>query len=238
MSPHPHLTTAAACCVHAYAPGEPPPAGIEHLHAAELYGRIQFSLYRQGDMLIIAWAGSNEPHDWLRHTMARRRRVPAHMLPGTGAPQVALQVASASVHRGWLADADACLPTLVMLLHANTQAVTRILFTGHSYGGPLALLCALALVDRLRTDGIATSVITYGSPAPGNQAFAQIAAAHLPHTRCANPLDIVTTLPAGRYAHTGTLLPIPAGWPAHSIHRYRDWIHAQPMDLSPGIHPV
>ena len=205
-----HLTACLTAGV--YEPGQPQGAIVVLFCGA--VGHIQFDIYADLHNTWVCFAGSNEPRDWLRHTMVSRKPLPRIYQPIEGP--------DATAHRGWLQDARNALPIIGLTLH-QLRYTRRMIFSGHSYGGPLATICAYILA----TDwpGAAIAIRTYGSPAPGNAALAAaVDAAIADNIRYANPVDPVARLPLGRYAHAGRLMPVRAGWPGHPSGKYRDWI--------------
>ncbi len=64
--------------------------------------------------------------------------------------------------------------------------------TGHSLGGALAHLTALALIK----DGIPTTMINFGQPRTGNPAFATFSATKLTSFRVVHYQDIVPHIPS------------------------------------------
>ncbi|KAL4431079.1 hypothetical protein ABPG75_006335 [Micractinium tetrahymenae] len=82
----------------------------------------------------------------------------------------------------------------------NTQRPVRVVVTGHSLGGALAMLCAFDALNRCpgATDHIHVMCYTFGAPRPGNRAFARLYDRTVPDTWCLiNNDDVVTK--AGKF---------------------------------------
>jgi alpha-beta hydrolase superfamily lysophospholipase len=189
-----------------------PPAYAKVLHSGEV-GNVQFDIHLAGSTIWICYAGSNEPSDWIRHALVRRKRLPRRYQTTSN---------NLSAHQGWLADATKTMQVLHDTV-GRWRYSCRLVFCGHSYGGPLATLAAY--MTSREWIGADIAIRTYGSPAAGSRAFAEAVDRSIPnHVRYANPKDIVTRLPVGRYRHSGILSPVLAGWPGHKSDKYRDWI--------------
>jgi len=95
------------------------------------------------------------------------------------------------------------------------MGASRYLVTGHSLGGALAALCALAIESRV--PNAVTAVHTFGQPRVGNLTFALVYRAALSERtwRWVNEEDVVARLP-GRlsgYCHAGQEVFMPSMGP-------------------------
>lgn len=209
----PYDRIAAECALACYGHA-PLPIGCDAIHSGAV-NHVQFDVYgREHDgLLIVAVAGSNELRDWIRHLYVPRKRLPSWCRPP--------EHAGAAMHRGWLADGVSILPIVSGVIRAEMRRMrgpVTVLYTGHSYGGPMAALLALVEADA-RPSNVA-ALRTFGSPAPGNRALARYLDAAVPdHRRHASPLDPVTRVPLAN-AHAGQLVESRHGWPAHPMHKY------------------
>jgi len=158
---------------------------------------VQAVVWRSAASTIIAFRGTVTPDGASSANVAldaaaamRPLKLPAAALP------------SALVHAGFQDGAAALLPPLLELL--GDEAVHC---TGHSLGGAMATLVALALAAN-RT----VSCTTFGCPRVGDAALAAACDAAVPDTlRVVNAADVVPMVPlADRrpYVHCGRLLHI------------------------------
>lgn len=115
-----------------------------------------------------------------------------------------------SVHRGFADALDTIWGTITAQIPSSDA---RLLMTGHSLGGALALLAA----SRLRP----SKLFTFGSPSVGDEKFAKTVA-EVPHDRFHNCSDLVCRLPLALlgFVHAGA---------AHYIDS-RGEIHSDPKD--------
>lgn len=101
------------------------------------------------------------------------------------------------VHRGFHNKASKVQS--IILKHMNSVENKFINFTGHSYGGALALL--------IGSQTYCNNVITFGSPRVGDKKF-KSHFWHVTHYRVRNNMDIVTKIPFSTlgYRHHGTFI--------------------------------
>ena len=100
-----------------------------------------------------------------------------------------------SVHKGFL-KAYRDISSTVELMYINFKAQfpdARLIVTGHSLGGALAILCAI----RFKESAVDVDLVyTFGQPRVGNKAFADYYTASLPNTfRLINYADTVVHSP-------------------------------------------
>ncbi|KAK0436915.1 alpha/beta-hydrolase [Armillaria borealis] len=112
------------------------------------------------------------------------------LFPGIGS--------SIKVHSGFKeAQADAATTVLSSVRTAMSRfSTTSVTVVGHSLGGAIALLDGVYLDLQLPTASV--SVISYGMPRVGNQAFADYVDAHVSVSHVNNKKDPVPILP-GRF---------------------------------------
>lgn len=166
---------------------------------------VQFDILRRGEVVVVAFAGTNEWADAWRHIWVRREKVGDGLL----------------VHRGWLADFQKCIPIIYAVLKEQMQPLsTRVIFVGHSYGGALAQLGAWYLSHEYGMPRV--SLRTYGSPRVGNAKFAKDLDKRVEsHYRYVTKGDPVTQTPlAFRYKHGGTQILLPFRRSPHSMAGY------------------
>lgn len=152
----------------------------------------------------------------------------------------------------WLADFDAAAQPYLPLpnfgdVHVGFQAVyltirdslrtglvqacagcTRLLVTGHSLGGAVAVLAAPDVLNM--PPGLEPQLITFGGPRVGLSNFVAMFNVKIESCfRVVNFLDIVPAVPLPSpllpYAHVGTLIPVDSGGPIdpaarHSLDAY------------------
>jgi triacylglycerol lipase len=80
---------------------------------------------------------------------------------------------------------------------------TEIIIEGHSLGGPIACMLALVTADGNTALKNATTVYTFASPAPGDDAFASFYNSNAPQTnRIWNPWDLVPSAPPASFGYS------------------------------------
>ena len=106
------------------------------------------------------------------------------------------------VHWGFLEAYSSVREAVIQTIKNDDH--TRVICTGHSLGGALAVLCALDVQHNV--PGKKVTVYTLGGPKVGNQAFTKLYNKHVPNTfRLVNGSDGVPKLPFGPYHHVGKL---------------------------------
>jgi predicted lipase len=117
------------------------------------------------------------------------------------------------VHEGFLGEYNIIWPQLKKDTHQP------IYVTGHSAGGAVATLLALAMNTQW---GINPIVATFGSPRVGDHLFTKYYNLLIPNTtRVVHNLDIVPRVPSIEYAHVDTLLHLNRR--GHIIGPFRTW---------------
>lgn len=182
----------------AYFPAEhfpPQPAGAEWQHAfvtgVEEDAHVLIS--RFDDCTVIAFRGTASIQNWIEDAEFFRRKLAGR----------------AEVHDGFYRGADCILPGLIKFLlpdGADKSQMKPLVFTGHSLGGALAMLCALELSGKSFPVKL---VVTFGQPRVGNDSFSRLYDWMLGSItwRVVNQNDIVPRLPGWLtgYRHAGGL---------------------------------
>ena len=211
-----HWTTvAAAACIGAYSPENAPEFGYLRDYGWKIVphkvkkGKLEANFIvaknktRRGrDVYIVAFRGSASKSDWTVNL--NTDKVPY----GGRSLEEFIEYAGHSekdktvpmVHKGFNDYVNTVLETMVdtnddgideVLFNeilANTD--TRVLLTGHSLGGAVATLLAERLVS-MGIDKDRVPVITFGSPAIGNAAFAEVYGDKIDLRRITNNADPV-----------------------------------------------
>lgn len=170
---------------------------------------VQFDIMRRGDVVYVAFAGTNEWADMWRHVWVRRETI------GEGI----------KVHRGWLADFQKCIPVIYSVLREQMQKLsTRVVFVGHSYGGALAQIAAWYLSHEYGAPRV--DLRTYGSPRAGNAGFAKDLDRRTDswYTYQIKGDPVTQTPLAFRYRHGGTKILMPFRKSPHSMAGYLESI--------------
>jgi len=148
-----------------------------------------------GDTFLIGFRGSEETGaaDWitdLKFVLSAYPFVPA------GAPPV-------KVHYGFIQAYSSVRDAILKMVRDSSQR--KVLVTGHSLGGALAVLAALDVRQSVPDKQV--SCYTFGSPKVGDPAFADYYSNLVPDTfRIVNDADIIPTIPPAGYAHVGRLI--------------------------------
>jgi predicted lipase len=107
---------------------------------------------KDGENLVVAFAGSNEIKDWIQNS--KNKLVDIKI--GNGF--------FAQVHQGFYECYTSISKEVQDLIKIYSQSCKRILFTGHSMGGALAMLAA----TEAKIAGREFRVITFGAPRLGS----------------------------------------------------------------------
>ncbi len=170
---------------------------------------IQFDVMHSDSLraTVVAFAGSNELADWVRHLFVRRER---------------LKGFRGLVHRGWLADWRLAQATALAAWNDCGRHSETLIVCGHSYGGALAQLAGVFFSMKVPADQI--RLYTYGSPRVGNRGFANTLDSLIPyHYRYTIKGDPVPHLPLGiRYMHAGMHVQLPYRPKPHDIRNYKE----------------
>ncbi len=161
---------------------------------------IQCSLRISGDVLDVAFRGTDSLKDWITDFKFWRKIIPYNNL-----------VSKIRVHSGFL-QAYKNDQIRGRILSYVSQNIHYIKVTGHSYGAAVAVLCAVDLQYNFPSKDY--EVILFGCPRVGNRAFAKSYDKRLFKTlRIENGNDIVTKVPPAMigYRHVG--IPIHIGGP-------------------------
>lgn len=147
-----------------------------------------------GDTFLIGFRGSEETGtaDWitdLKFVLSAYPFVPA----GAGAVKV---------HYGFIQAFSSVRDAILQMVRDSKQH--KVLTTGHSLGGALAVLAALDVRQNVPDKQV--SCYTFGSPKVGDPAFANYYNKLVPNTfRIVNDADVIPTIPPAGYAHVGQL---------------------------------
>ncbi|MGI9327720.1 MAG: lipase family protein [Pseudomonadales bacterium] len=147
-------------------------------------GRDYAIIVSDADRHFVAFRGSDEPLDWLTNLAIWRAKT-----------------SMGSVHRGYHRTSQALLPAL----QAELQSLHTgpVVFTGHSMGGALALLCALGVPLANDADH---SIYTFGQPKIGGPSFAEHVRGRsdLDYFRFVHGADAIAVWGLGERAFIGT----------------------------------
>jgi endonuclease G len=157
-----------------------------HRHVALNRGDTQGFIAIAGDVVLIAFRGTESIGDWLGNI---------DVLP-TARPY-------GSVHRGFLNAYLLVEQEVLAAIQQIAPANPRLWITGHSLGGALATIAAAELRPRL----LASGIHTFGQPRLGAAALTSFFLENFPDRfmRFVNDDDIVTRVPPG-YQHVGKLI--------------------------------
>lgn len=136
--------------------------------------------YFTADTLYIAFQGSESRQDWLNDFKI-----------------IKAEHAGIRAHRGFAMCARAVIKRVKAIIAALPDH--RIVLTGHSLGGAIAVLVAVALRPE------ALKVITFGQPRVSTRRELQLAL-YGEYIRVVNGSDVVARSPWLGYSHAGTLL--------------------------------
>jgi predicted lipase len=152
-----------------------------------------------GDTFMIGFRGSEETGtaDWITDLKFVLSAYP--FLPAGAGP--------VKVHYGFIEAFSSVRDAILPMVRDSKQ--TKVLTTGHSLGGALAILAALDIRQNVPDKQV--SCYTFGSPKVGDPAFAKFYDGRVPNTfRIVNDADIIPTIPPVGYAHVGQLYHLQA----------------------------
>ena len=113
------------------------------------------------------------------------------------------QTTGAQVHQGFSEAYQSVRESVIEAVKKTPHK--RVICTGHSLGGALAVLCALDI--QCNVPGKTVSCYTYGAPKVGNNKFATTCQKQIPEMfRFVNGADIVPSIPPGAFEHAGELI--------------------------------
>lgn len=150
------------------------------------------------------------------------------------------------VHLGWMALYETIRDSLESQLAAACEGCNRLLITGHSLGGALAVLAAPDVLKNM-PPYLEPALTTFGGPRAGLHDF--VVPFDLTIDRCyrvVNLFDVVPdvppVLPGLPYQHVGVEIAVDSGGPfdpieRHSLNAYRtglDNLIAHPPPVRPG----
>jgi hypothetical protein len=152
----------------------------------------------QSKTAFVALRGTLELQEWVADFDAVAE--PYRELPGFG-----------DVHKGFQAVYLAVRDSLRAGLAEACAGCTRLLVTGHSLGGALAVLAAPDLLANT-PPYLAPQLITFGGPRVGLANFTAPFNAKIEDcVRVVNFLDIVPAIPPAPYTHVGTSITVNSG---------------------------
>ena len=137
--------------------------------------------YITADTLYIAMQGSAEGADWLNNFKVIKR-----------------DFHGISAHRGFAIAAESVLEKVRQVMD-DWSPSRRVVFTGHSLGGAIAVLLAVACSPR------PIEVITFGQPRVSRQRQLDLTLFG-PYLRVVNGSDVVPRKPWLGYSHAGNLM--------------------------------
>ena len=206
----------------------PCPITLEHLEAAKLcknvydngwlHGSEQFVDFKETNVqaalnvientLYVVYCGSSTRRDWQQNMKFNMANYPSN--------------SKQEIHFGfllnWISVKKEIETKIEIILDKYKNNVEKIVFCGHSAGGPLSILNTYDMADKLRDKySIDVKAITLGAPRMGNEAFKYACEAKLETTRIVLDKDVVTRLPIGifnwgdRYRHVGKPLQLRDG---------------------------
>lgn len=149
-----------------------------------IYGTYGYIGTKQNQILI-SFRGSESVENWISDFKF-------NLVPYLGAP------AGVKVHDGFYAAyqtvQETVRSTVRALLKQNPSFTVSV--TGHSLGGALSIFCTMDLVAQRIVPSNRISVINFGQPRVGNQAFANyFNSQNVPVARVTNQRDVVPHVP-------------------------------------------
>jgi len=182
------ILSAAYCSLAVYESRTP--EGLKIKNSRFLQDRstdTEYAIFHADQTVIISIAGSDSWADWLSNLKIKTKAC-FGWLPA---------------HRGFAGCAEAILTTCLKTVRAVPHK--RIIVTGHSRGGAVAVLLAIGLQanlsDRVQRQNIA--LVTFGQPRVSRKALIN-AAFTGPYFRVQNGSDAVCRRPLFWYSHAGT----------------------------------
>ncbi|MHA2101578.1 MAG: lipase family protein [Candidatus Kariarchaeaceae archaeon] len=170
-------------------------------------GNPQFEV--EENYLVIAFKGSRELTDWFRNFVLSFK-------VGLNYKNPILRWITALIvypgwrraHHGFFGDYKSVrnrIHDIIKRKYTMENVPDKIVITGHSLGGALAILCALDLVENFGSKGAGLItddsfvMYSYGTPRVGNKAFTKYYDSKITHSFCfVNDEDIVTKLPPNK----------------------------------------
>lgn len=144
---------------------------------------------RHEHTLYVACRGSKTRQDWLADVQVRLERIDgSEWLPGTGQVHTGF-------HRAFQSQVKLVLDRIAQ--EEEDDEATEVVFCGHSLGGAVALLLALAYAKRKgdNPEGPLASVVTFGCPRIGDTALGELLDVHTCHLRLFMAMDPVAGVP-------------------------------------------
>jgi predicted lipase len=149
--------------------------------------------YITADTIWISFAGTEKRRDWLSNFKVIKKKCFGWF----------------PAHKGFSECAEAVIKACLDLV--NTFPERRVVVTGHSLGGAIAVLVAIGLHEKTRVMGARSiSLITFGQPRVSTESLIR---ASFPgeYVRVQNGSDVVARVPKIGYSHAGTCLYLKNG---------------------------
>ena len=144
-----------------------------------------------GATVFVAFRGSTSASDWIGNALVPLVRVPGHGR-------------RVRAHAGFVRQYVSLHATIQAALEREGDAMSAVVFCGHSLGGALA-----CIASSMWTGTAPCKLITFGAPRAGNHAFVRAVRCRTSGdaTRVVHDLDIVPTTPMRMMGYTHVVEP-------------------------------
>ena len=168
------------------------------LAESNIFGLVAWNALEQ--TALVAFRGTKSIWEWIADVDA----IPVPYLPvhNTGL-----------VHMGFALVYEHVRANVAKLLNTGCKGAKRILVTGHSLGGAIAILSGMDIVKNVPF-GVAPELYTFAGPRAGDPIFAEHYKALIPTcNRVVNFMDVVPQVPVPPlYEHAGTEVLVHGGF--------------------------